>query len=430
MCCVIIFHIILERKEGIAVRDIVIVGGGAAGLAAAVFCARRVGGERVLLLEKQARVGKKLLATGNGTCNLSNIHADVSHYHTDDPSFVQTVLDGFPPQEAIRFFESIGVRTVVRDNGRVYPLCAQAAAVLDCLREEAQMCGVETRCDTAVTALVPKNNAVTVVTEQERFVAKRVLAAVGGAASASLGGSSEGYGLLTALGHVKTPLFPAIVQIRTEREAVKAVKGIRVDAALTLALDGRTVASCKEELLFADYGLSGPAAMQIGRVAADWERRKKGRLTVSIDLLPDVDAADLKADIRRRATRAGRTLETMLTGLLQKRLGQTVIKAAGLSPLSREVTSLSTAECDRLAETIKCWVLEVTGSAGMNAAQVTAGGLQTAQFDPKTMQSRLAPSVYAVGEVLNVDGDCGGFNLQWAWASAFTAARAMTEELV
>ena len=410
-------------------RDpIVVIGGGAAGLAAAIFAARRVGGEHVLVLEKQPRVGKKLLATGNGTCNLSNIQADVSHYHGVDPSFVKSALKQFSPDDARAFFHSVGLCTVVREDGRIYPLCAQASAVLDCLRMELDRLGVGVRCDTTVTALKPDRNGVTVETETASIRALVVLMAAGGAASASLGGSAEVYRLLTDLGHVKTPLFPAIVQIRTDRDAVKAVKGIRVDAALTLNLDGREVAASEGEILFADYGVSGPAAMLIGRAAADWERRKKGVMMLSLDVLPTLSAKELMCDLDGRcATNPSRTLEDLLTGLLQKRLAQTILKAAGFA-LSATASSLSSSDKARIVNTLKNWSLPVTGSAGMNATQVTAGGLETRGFDARTMASKLVPHLYAAGEVLDIDGDCGGFNLQWAWSSAYAAATAMTEE--
>ncbi len=409
---------------------IVIVGGGAAGLCAAVFAGRKLGGDRVIVLEKQARVGKKLLATGNGTCNLSNIHSAVSHYHGADPSFVKTALETFPPEAAMAFFESIGLRTVVREDGRIYPLCAQASAVLDCLRMELDRLGVETRCDVTVTSLVPTKNGISVKTDQGDVTASKVLVAAGGAASSSLGGSSDVYSLLTALGHEKTPLFPSIVQIRTDRDAVKAVKGIRVDAALSLRLNDHEIVSSEGEILFADYGVSGPAAMLIGRAAADWERRKKGSMTLVLDVLPTLTKEELTADLSKRCMLCKeRSLEVLLTGLLQKRLAQTVLKAAGYS-LSQTAASLSSTDIRCIADTLKGWSLPVTGSAGMNAAQVTAGGLRTVQFDSKTMASVLVPHLYAAGEILDIDGDCGGYNLQWAWSSAFAAATAITEGLV
>lgn len=409
---------------------IVIVGGGAAGLAAAVFAARKLGGERVIVVEKQPRVGKKLLATGNGTCNLSNIAADVSHYHGTSPSFVKTALEAFSPNDTRAFFDSIGLCTIVREDGRIYPLCAQASAVLDCLRMELDRLRVETRCDTTVTALRPVKNGIVVKTEQGDITASKVLVAAGGAASSSLGGSAEVYQLLTALGHEKTALFPSIVQIRTDRDAVKAVKGIRVDAALSLRLNDREVSASQGEVLFTDYGVSGPASMLIGRTAADWERRKKGNMTLSLDVLPTLSREELISDIAKRcALCKERSLELLLTGLLQKRLAQTVLKAAGFS-LSQTASSMSASDIEYIADTLKNWVLPVTGSAGMNAAQVTAGGLSTAQFDPATMASRLVPHLYAAGEILDIDGDCGGYNLQWAWSSAHAAANAMTESVL
>lgn len=411
-------------------NPIVIIGGGAAGLAAALFCARRIGGERVVVLEKQPRVGKKLLATGNGTCNLSNIHADVTHYHGEDPRFVEKALSQFTPQDTIAWFRSIGLATTVRDNGRVYPLCAQASAVLDCLRMALEQEGVQTRCDVTVSSLTPSKDHVTVDTTDGAILASQVIVAVGGAASASLGGSAEGYRLLTDLGHEKTPLFPSIVQIRTDKEAVKAVKGIRVDAALSLILDDTVIARSEGEILFADYGVSGPAAMMIGRVAADWERRKKGNMILQLDLLPTISQKDVEEYVALRCRCNGMTLENLLTGLVQKRLGQTVIKAAQIGPLSKEVSSLTKTEQQRLARTLKNWCLPVQGSAGMNAAQVTAGGIRTRDFDALTMRSKHVNRVFAVGEVLDVDGDCGGFNLQWAWSSAYAAATAIAEVTV
>ncbi len=410
--------------------SVVIVGGGAAGLVAAVVAARRIGGEHVLILEKQARVGKKLLATGNGTCNLSNIHAAVNTYHGTDPAFVKEALAGFSPVDAMAFFASIGLRTVVREDGRIYPLCAQASAVLDCLRMELDRLGVRVQCETTVISLKPGKNNVLVKTDKETFTASRVLIAAGGAASSSLGGSAEVYRLLTDLGHEKTPLFPSIVQIRTEKDVVKAVKGIRVDAALSLVWNDKTVAESEGEILFADYGVSGPAAMQIGRAAADWERRKKGTMCLVLDVLPSMTFEDVKNDLKeRREMDPTRTLEHLLTGLLQKRLAQTVIKAAGFS-LSQTAGSLCDKSIAHLASALKSWSLPVIGTAGMNAAQVTAGGLSTKQFDSKTMASKCVSGIYAAGEVLDIDGECGGFNLQWAWSSAYAAAAAMTEGLL
>ena len=402
-------------------EHIVIVGGGASGLAAAVFCARMLGGERVLVLEKGPRVGKKLLATGNGTCNLSNIHAARPYYHGDDPSFVTAALEKFSPQDAIAFFENIGVSCTVRDNGRVYPRCEQAGAVLDCLRLTLDQLGVTVRCDTAVTDIVKNGDGFLVKTATDTIAADRVLLAVGGAAAPALGGSAEGYRLATP--HRKTPLFPSIVQVKTDTAFVKAMKGLRIDAAVAFVKDGTTLATHTGEVLFTEYGLSGPAVMQISRVAGQWERRKQGTLTAVLDLLPDLSRDDVMGELRARRT-LGRRGEDFLTGLLNKRIGQTVCRAAGV-PLAEVTDGLSDRQLRAVCDTIKGFAFPVFGTQGFGGAQVTAGGIATDEVDPNTMESRLIKGMYILGEALDIDGDCGGFNLQWAWSSAYAAACAV-----
>ena len=416
-------------------KTVSIVGGGAAGLAAAVFltraAARRGLSVSITVFEKAPRVGRRLLATGNGTCNITNSAANTPrHYHGQDPAFVRPALETLPPEAAMDFFASIGVLCRARADGRVYPLCEQAAAVLDCLRAECAAAGVTITCDAAVIAVRRERDGFTLRTaDGARHRADRVLIAAGGAAAPNLGGGSDGYALLEALGHRKTPLFPAIVPLRADSPWLRAVKGLRADATVTLRLDGRPVAEATDELLFADYGLSGPAAMAVSRAAGDWERQKRGALTAEVDLLPDWDTAALAAEIRRRRTLPGRTMEDLLTGLLNKRIGQTILRAAEILPLGRAADTLTDGEAESAARLIRRWAFPLTGTRGLTAAQVTAGGILTADFDPLTLRSRRVAGLYAAGEVLDIDGDCGGYNLQWAWSSAHAAAEAIAAEL-
>ena len=403
--------------------DIIIVGGGASGLAAAVFCARfSDGGDGILLLERAARVGRKLLSTGNGTCNISNRNAVPAHYHGADAArFTAPALAAFPPSACADFFRSLGLLLVTEEEGREYPLCRQAAAVLDCLRLELQGHGVREQCDANVTALTPHRQGWEVTSSAGTFVGRRVILCTGGAAAPSLGGSAESYALATALGHRKTPLFPSIVQVKTETEWVRAVKGLRTDATVTFALNGQPLCSHTGELLFTEYGISGPAVMQISRVVGDWERHKTGEMTAEIDLLPLISAKELNATLD---VRGNRRAEDYLTGVLHKRIGQTVCRAAGFA-LSQEMGSLNPDERERIVYQIKHFTLRVLGTQGFGGAQVTAGGIATKDICPHTMESRLASGVYLVGELTDVDGDCGGYNLQWAWASAYAAAKAV-----
>lgn len=406
--------------------DAAIVGGGPAGLAASVLLGREwYGRHSVVLLEKSPRVGRKLLATGNGTCNLSNAHAGEAHYHGRDPRFVGTAMAAFPPEKVGGFFHSIGVECVTRESGRLYPLCEQAGAVLDCLRLEMRALGVNERCGTPVSGIRREPTSFRLLAGDEDIHAGRVLICTGGAASPSLGGSAEAYSLLTALGHTRTPLFPSIVQVKTDNRFVKAVKGVRADADVAFWLDGERLAEERGEILFTDYGLSGPAVMQISRCVSDWERRKNGTMTAVLDLLPGREERFLSESLRDRAGLKERTLGDLLTGLLQKRLGQTVLRAAGYGDLSAPVSGLSGKDLESIAAAIRRWEIPVLGTQGMGGAQVTAGGIATAEFCPQTLESRKIPGLYAAGEVLDIDGDCGGFNLQWAWASAHLAAESI-----
>lgn len=404
--------------------DVLIIGGGAAGLAASVFLGRAGQGRRIAVLEKGPRVGKKLMATGNGTCNLTNIKATAADYH-GAPRLADAALSTFSVAETMDFFTSIGVDCAVREDGKVYPLSEQAGAVLDALRLEAQACGVEMICDCKVTALKQQGSDWCVLCDNAKYVAKQVLVTVGGAAAPALGGSAEGYRLLTDLGCEKKPLFPSIVQVRTATDFVRAVKGIRVDAALTLRTDGRVAAESQGEVLFTEYGLSGPAVMFVSRIVADWERQKRGEVTACLDLLPDWDSDKLLSRIRQRSGLKGRTLEDLLTGLLHKRVGQTVLRVAEVLPLTREVESLTEEEIARIVKTMKNWKLPVTGTQGFGGAQVTAGGIAATEIEPSTFAVKRLPGVYAAGEVLDVDGNCGGFNLQFAWSSAYVASQAI-----
>ena len=406
--------------------DCIILGGGAAGLAASGFLSRSAPGRRILVLEKNPRVGKKLLATGNGTCNLTNIHATAARYH-GDVALAQAALNAFTVEQTLRFFTDIGVDCVTRPDGKVYPASEQAGAVLDALRLEAEARGVEILCEKKVDRLERTRAGWRVWVGADGFCAPQVLVTVGGAAAPALGGSADGYRLLTDLGCKKTPLFPSIVQIRTATDFVRAVKGIRVDATLRLLLDGREQGIQTGEVLFTDYGLSGPAVMQISRPVADWERQKRGTMVAQLDLLPDWDVDKLTQRIAQRSALPGRTLEDLLTGLVHKRVGQTVLRVAEVLPLTRPADTLTAEECRRVAATLKGWRLTVTGTQGFGGAQVTAGGIQGAEIAPSTMEMKQHPGLFAAGEVLDVDGDCGGFNLQFAWSSAYVAARAMAK---
>lgn len=393
---------------------VLVIGGGASGMMAAITAAEDPQ-NHVTLLERQSRVGRKLLATGNGRCNLTNLHAGPDHYHGEDAAFVRQALERFSAADTLDFFRNLGLLTVAEDSGRVYPFSDQANSVVDVLRFALAQRGVTVRCGCEVRSMGKKARGYSIQTAEEAIYADKLILACGGSAGGRLGGTDLGYKLLRSTGHRITDLRPSLVQLKTDG-ATRALKGVRADAGLTLKRDGRTVAATAGEVQFTDFGVSGPAVFEISRAAA-----QGGGQVLLLDLLrpwPEEAVLDLLKQKRQRA--AALPLEDFLTGMLHNRLGRVVLARTGLEA-ARQAGSLSDEALAALAHQIKYFALPIMGPLGLEQAQVTAGGAVTSEFRPDTLESRLCPGLFAAGEVLDVDGDCGGYNLQWAWSSGRVA---------
>ena len=374
---------------------------------------------RVLLLERQQRVGRKLLATGNGRCNLTNTGAAPGNYHGEHPDFAVPALTAFPPAAALDFFHGLGLVTQEEYGGRVYPLSNAANSVVDVLRFALEARGVELRGACPARSLRREKNGFAVVTDSETLHADKLIVACGGAAGAKLGGVTDGYELLKALGHKRTALYPALVQLLTAPDYPRALKGVRADCALRLTAGKTTLAQSAGELQFTETGVSGPAAFDLSRAAATGG---KG-LMVSADFFRNYDL-DMVCELLRARRRSLPALPVseMLTGMLHNRLGKMLVKYAGLNA-NAPLSTLTAGELETLARACKDFCLEVKGTEGFDSAQVTAGGVKTSGFNPETLESWFVPGLFACGEVLDIDGDCGGYNLQWAWASGRKAGR-------
>ena len=394
---------------------IIVIGGGAAGMMAALTAARQ--GAQVCLLERQNRVGRKLLATGNGRCNLTNTDLRMECYHGEEPSFPHTALESFPTTDTLDFFQSLGLITTQEPGGRVYPLSDQAGSVVDVLRLALEEAGVEVRTEFEVTGLKKGKHGFKITSAGESLLCDRVILCCGGMAGGKLGGTRSGYELLQTQGHSLTKLSPVLVQVKTDPTFVRSLKGVRADAAITLKQDEKPVAASQGEIQFTDFGVSGPAVFEISRAVSTG----KGSLTLQLNLLRSMNYQQVVDLLERRSqTMPGQTLENFLTGMLHNRLGRTVLRYAGYS-LTDPIPSLKPNDFKRIARSIQSFQIPVIGTMGFDGAQVTAGGICTGEFDPATMESRLVPGLYAAGEVLDVDGDCGGYNLQWAWSSGYAA---------
>ena len=410
-----------------------IVGGGASGMMAAVAAGSDC--DSVLLLERGGRIGRKLLATGNGRCNISNRNAQYKGYHGGAPDFVRPALHQFPVDQTLRLFEEMGLPVVEQEDGKLYPYSLQAAAVLDVLRLELERLGVEVRTDSEVQNIRRLKDgsfrlAVQSGDQKCEYAVQRVIIACGGEASAGLGGCSGGYRLLEGLGHKITPRLPGIVQLKADMAGLKGLSGSKFEAVLTLR-DGKKVCRTESgELLFTDYGISGPPVMQLSATASRLLDRGR-RPVVEVDFLPEFDERVLVGMLHRRAnSRPDKRLEDYFTGFVPKRLGQCILKMAGAAPLSRLSGSLDGQEIASVARLLKCFPVQIIGTNGMKNAQVTIGGADTSQFDPYTMESRLVKGIYVTGELYDIDGDCGGYNLQWAWSSGQLAAEQAVRSLV
>lgn len=405
-------------------QTVLIIGGGAAGMLAALT-ALEDPNNTVLLSERQARVGRKLLSTGNGRCNLSNRHAAPVHYHGRQPDFCRYALEQFSVADTLAFFSDLGLETVTEPDGKIYPRSNTANSVLDVLRYALEHPRLHLLSGDGVADLRKKGStfSVTFTSGEKRSDINKVILACGGAAGSKVGGVLDGYKLAKALGHHRTALYPSLVQIKTDPTYPRSLKGVKTDARLRLCRGKTVLAGNEGEILFTEYGVSGPAVFEISRYAIGGEG-----LTLHLDLWAEKSHKEICSHLARRCrSKAGcagseQTAGCIFAGVLHSRLGQVVVKAAGLSPAA-PLGSLQAADLDALAAQCKDFPLPVTGTCGFDQAQVTAGGLDTAEFDPHTLQSRLVSGLYACGELLDIDGDCGGYNLQWAWSSGRLAGK-------
>ena len=397
-----------------------IIGGGASGMAAALAAAENPN-VQVLLFERQARVGRKLQATGNGRCNLTNMAASPERYHGQDGGFSQPALERFGPEETLAWFARLGLVTVCEPSGRVYPYSDQANSVVDVLRFGLERSNIRLMTGCEVTKIKQVAEGFSLTAGEENYVCRRVIVACGGLAGTKLGGSMAGYKLLAKLGHKCTRLRPALVQVKAAWNALASLKGVRTNCNARILRDGVAVAESTGELQFTDYGLSGPVIFEVSRdVCSDG-----AQWTCRLDFLPHISAAELKDMLHQRGQEL--PVEELLTGILHNRLGRVLTKAAGVTDGC--VGDLDDTLLENVCSKVKGFEVVLTEPLGMDSAQVTAGGMLTGEFSPHTMESRLIPGLYACGEVLDIDGDCGGYNLQWAWSSGRLAGSSAGKEI-
>lgn len=400
--------------------DVAVIGGGAAGLCAAVRL-RQKSGFSVVILEKLSRVGKKLSVTGNGQCNITNTRITRQRYHGEHPEFTDFALENYDNAFVEKFFGDLGVLFTYDNVGRVYPYSLQASSVSDALRFAAEELGVITYTDSAVSEIVKTEKGFELVSGERVICAKAVIAAAGlRSGETSLMADSDIMRIFKNMGYPTVKMSPSIVQLRShdEQNILKQLSGIKVRARATLMRGSEKIRSELGEVMFRDYGLSGPAIMQLAREVG----RRSGNYAVFLDLMPEYDFETLWHMLSHRAvSMSDRTMTEFLTGMINKRPGQVILKLLGFK-LSDRAALLTEPQIKQLANLIKNLRIDIFDTADFRHSQVTAGGLDTSAFDNETMMSKSDSGLFAAGEILDIDGDCGGFNLQWAWSSACCAA--------
>ena len=398
-----------------------IIGAGASGMAAALAAAENPNAT-VILLERQARVGRKLQATGNGRCNLSNINADRGGYNGENPEFVKSAIASFDPQTTLDWFADLGLYTVTEESGKVYPYSDQANSVVDVLRLNLNKPNITLKLGFDVEKVQKTEKGFVITGNEETITCDKLIIACGGLAGSKLGGTMSGYKLLAKLGHKSTRLRPSLVQIKADWSGCAALKGVRANCHIQILKDGKLFNQSSGELQLTELGISGPVVFEISRDVC----YGPGKWTARINFLPDWTGEKLSAELQKRRN-TDLPMEELLTGILHNRLGRVLTKTAGIRG-KNFTKELSNAEVEAVCEAVKNLEIPLTEPLGMDSAQVTAGGVLTDQFDENTMESRLIPGLYACGEVLDIDGDCGGYNLQWAWSSGRCAGLSAGKE--
>lgn len=397
---------------------IAVIGGGASGLMAAIAAARN--GAEVTIYEKLNKVGKKILATGNGRCNYTNMNMSIDRYHGKNIRLAENILNSFNLDRTLKFFEDLGINPYVGELGKVYPSSLQSSSVLDVLRYEAERLKVVEVTDFEVTELRKNKDTFSIIGSDSIYYADKVILAAGGKASPQLGTDGKGYELAKHFGHKIIDPFPALVQLKLSGKYFKRITGIRFDGVVKGLTDKNIIREDEGEILFTDYGISGPPILQISRKVIE-ELNKNKKVYVSVDMFPHQSKFDLYDLLNIRFNKIGyKSIEDGLIGFINKKLIPVILMEANIE-LNKQCGKLNKKEIFKIIDILKDWKFEVTGHNTWQQAQSTAGGVDMSEVNSRTLESTKVKGLYLSGEILDVDGDCGGFNLQWAWSSGYTA---------
>ncbi|MCI6615756.1 aminoacetone oxidase family FAD-binding enzyme [Ruminococcus sp.] len=400
--------------------DVVIVGGGASGLMCAISAKQRNKNISVAIIEKNDRVGKKLLSTGNGRCNLTHNNITAENYCGSFKKQSNAVFEKYNTKKLLEIFKNLGLLTFCDNEGRYYPQCKQASAVLDVLRFACGRLNVEIFCGENIRSIRQGGKSYSIKTDGNEFVAKKLVIANGSKAAPKLGGNSSSADYLKNLGHSFVPFSPALCPIKVKSDVIKSLKGIRANAkAVLFDNNGKIVKEEIGEVQFNDNSLSGICIFNLSLYT-------KKDFLISLDLLPDISYRVLKSLIyNNKKLFSDLTIDNLLTGILQKRLGQAVLKESKVTDFSRKCNTLFDSEIENIVKIIKDMRFPVIENCGFEQAQCALGGVNGREIDENTMQSKIIKNLYICGEAIDLCGECGGYNLHFAFASGLTAGESL-----
>ena len=393
--------------------DMIVVGAGAAGLVAAITTARA--GHTVTLLEQNTKIGKKILVSGNGKCNIDNKYISKNRFHGQHPDFIQEVLEDHDFEIVEQFFTSIGLELIEGKEGKMFPMSLQASSVVELLEYEAKRVGVQIKCDSAVTSISKEAELFTVETSQGTKRCKRLLLASGSPAAPQLGGSNSGYAFATKMGHTLIPRHPSLVQLCSEEKWVRESAGVKIAGIAQLYANGEYVTEKKGDLLFTNYGISGLAILDLSREVST-RLANFDYSELNLDLMPELSKEKLTNLLLNRIEEGSlKPLTLWMQGVLNKKLIHSILEQSKCK--AKLESELNRKEVGKLVYAIKNLKLSINDTKGFKGAEVATGGINTTEVNPQTMESKLVPDLFFAGEILDVDGDRGGFNFHFAWVS-------------
>lgn len=404
--------------------SIAIIGGGAAGLMAALTAARA--GADVTIYEHNPSVGKKILASGNGRCNIINTTASADDYAGADPSFVTYALKQLNFGYFEKFCHSIGLILDIKEDGRCYPLSNEAKSVLIAFKSAVSEVGVHIRTDAVVSAISKQENRFIVETSMGKNYFDKVLIATGSEAAPQLGATADGHRFAKRFGHEVLPTYPSLVQLHLDSKNHHKMAGVKTTAEVTLFIDGKSNEKIQGDILFTSYGISGLAILDISQKSSHALLNKQ-RVSISLNLLPRYDRQSLTSVIEKLFSSVpNHTVHTALCGVIPAKIATYLLEDATIA-LSATVSALTPKEIKKLTHLIGEWKFEVNDTHGFKHAEVSGGGVSTAQINSKTMESKLVEGLYFAGEVLDIVGRRGGYNFNFAWASGMIAGKEMAK---